>query len=505
MKKLLVGLVLSLLAVPGWSQTYFTIFGPAAGIQKNTGATPFNTAAASSDITALWSGTCSASTFLRGDGSCAIPAGTGISSVTAASPLAASGGCSSGACSITWTATLGDIHYGSGTNTIGILAGNATSTKKFLTQTGTGSVSAAPAWATIATGDIPSLGANPSATIGLTAINGTATTYMTSDSAPALSQAISPTWTNNHVWSQSSNALVGPIVEKNTSTGTAAAVFQQLQNSTDSFTLAYTSTGYSGSLLTGGPTGEAAAIYTNGSFPLALGTTGSSRLAITATGNISVSAPSSGTALTVNAVANARSAAFVGSSTSGQSFGPVINSGTTSADDAFFITNQSGGTGFFRIFGDGGIIVGAPTGGDKGAGTLNTSSTIFQNNVPVATVTSGTATVTLTGVTTTVTGTAKWSLTGNIASITLPTLTGTSNANTLTVAGLPASITVTTNKTISVPVQVVEDNGTVQTNVNAQVTNGSVIAFTLNNSTTGFTASGAKGVTGVTDLTWGLE
>lgn len=40
--------------------------------------------------------------------------------------------------------------------------------------------------------------ANPSATVGLTATNGAATTYARSDSAPALSQAITPTWTGLH-------------------------------------------------------------------------------------------------------------------------------------------------------------------------------------------------------------------------------------------------------------------------------------------------------------------
>jgi hypothetical protein len=51
--------------------------------------------------------------------------------------------------------TLGDLLYYSTTNAR--LAGNTTSTKKFLTQTGTGSVSAAPAWGTIAAGDVPTL------------------------------------------------------------------------------------------------------------------------------------------------------------------------------------------------------------------------------------------------------------------------------------------------------------------------------------------------------------
>lgn len=47
--------------------------------------------------------------------------------------------------------------------------------------------------------------ANPTGTIGLTAVNGVATTYPRSDSAPALSQAIAPTWTQPHIFSQSSS------------------------------------------------------------------------------------------------------------------------------------------------------------------------------------------------------------------------------------------------------------------------------------------------------------
>jgi len=52
--------------------------------------------------------------------------------------------------------TLGDITYANGANTNTRLAGNTTTTKKFLTQTGNGSVSAAPAWGTIAMSDLGS-------------------------------------------------------------------------------------------------------------------------------------------------------------------------------------------------------------------------------------------------------------------------------------------------------------------------------------------------------------
>lgn len=50
--------------------------------------------------------------------------------------------------------TLGDIIYEDVTPAAVRLAGNTTSTKKFLTQTGTGAVSAAPAWGTVANTDL---------------------------------------------------------------------------------------------------------------------------------------------------------------------------------------------------------------------------------------------------------------------------------------------------------------------------------------------------------------
>lgn len=50
--------------------------------------------------------------------------------------------------------TLGDTLYASATDTLAKLAGNTSTTQKFLTQTGTGSVSAAPIWKVLAPSDI---------------------------------------------------------------------------------------------------------------------------------------------------------------------------------------------------------------------------------------------------------------------------------------------------------------------------------------------------------------
>lgn len=56
--------------------------------------------------------------------------------------------------------TLGGIVYGSGTNTRTELAGNTSTSKRFLSQTGTGTVSAAPAWSAISASDIDLVGSN---------------------------------------------------------------------------------------------------------------------------------------------------------------------------------------------------------------------------------------------------------------------------------------------------------------------------------------------------------
>jgi hypothetical protein len=65
--------------------------------------------------------------------------------------------------------TLGDIEFESGANTASRLAGNTSATKKFLTQTGTGSASASPTWSTISTSDLPTITAAGGGT-GLTSL-----------------------------------------------------------------------------------------------------------------------------------------------------------------------------------------------------------------------------------------------------------------------------------------------------------------------------------------------
>lgn len=70
--------------------------------------------------------------------------------------------------------------------------------------------------------------ANPSVTIGLTATNGTATTAMRSDAAPALSQAIVPTWTGAHTFSANATFNALALIAN----GTVAAPSLAFTNST---------------------------------------------------------------------------------------------------------------------------------------------------------------------------------------------------------------------------------------------------------------------------------
>jgi hypothetical protein len=105
----------------------------------------------------------------------------------------------------------------------------------------------------------------------------------------------------------------------------------------------------------------------------------------TAGGAVSIPAPTSGNSLTISGgAAGAYSVIVQANSGASVSFGQQIQAGTNNADMSFSITNQAASTFYFRVFGDGGIAVGAPTGGDQGIGTLNTTG-LFVNGVAVST------------------------------------------------------------------------------------------------------------------------
>lgn len=84
--------------------------------------------------------------------------------------------------------------------------------------------------------------ANPTASLGLAAVNGVATTAMRSDGAPALSQAIAPTWTAQHIFglSGATNAAIfvssaQPQVDWNETDGAANNRRWRLETQSEQF------------------------------------------------------------------------------------------------------------------------------------------------------------------------------------------------------------------------------------------------------------------------------
>lgn len=73
-----------------------------------------------------------------------------------------------------------------------------------------------PTSGTLATTAQLPVGANPTGTIGLTAVNGSATTFLRSDGTPALGQTITPTWTQTHTYSRVGGGTSSAIVLSST-------------------------------------------------------------------------------------------------------------------------------------------------------------------------------------------------------------------------------------------------------------------------------------------------
>lgn len=142
--------VLVAAACPVYGQSVFLKYGPVAGIQKSTGATYVNTAAASADVVSLWSGTCNVSSFLRGDGTCATPAGTGVTSVGAS--FAGS-----------WYTVTGSPVTTTGTLAFGLTTGLTANSFLATPNGSTGTLSLR----TIASGDLPTINLGSTAAGGV--------------------------------------------------------------------------------------------------------------------------------------------------------------------------------------------------------------------------------------------------------------------------------------------------------------------------------------------------
>lgn len=228
----------------------------------------------------------------------------------------------------------GIVGYDHGTNTLGLGAGGAVkmsinsagavrvggsfgTTGQVMTSAG----SSSPAvW-----GNLPTA-ANPTASVGLTAMSGSGSTFMRSDAAPALDQGISPTWTGNHTFS-------------NTVTGA-------------SFTPTSSTAPTNGMCL-------------NGTNTLALVTNGSIGLQINSTGGVGIGTAASG-GRTLDVAAATSSARFTSS---------------TGTNSVFLEFSNSGGQSFFGRDDSTGSIFGAGAYGTFLWSSGSTALTFFTNTV----------------------------------------------------------------------------------------------------------------------------
>ncbi len=248
-----------------------------------------------------------------------------------------------------------------------------------------------------------SVGANPSATVGLLAVNGSATTFMRSDAAPGLSQAIVPTWTGAHIFT-----------------------------------------------------------------------------------------PGSGVAITVNKIAGSNGLVINGTTSE---TGLVVLNGNASSNFCSIFANSADNTNFLLIYGDGGIQVGAATGGDPGLGKINAAGGFYVNGVNVPAPVSGTFTGTLTGCTTSPTGACYYAISGNVCTLFVAAITGTSNTTAMTITGLPAACQPARTQLLMPPLDSCENGGAVVGTISMEVSAASgTITFLLGNSTTGFGNTLVKGV-----------
>lgn len=140
---------------------------------------------------------------------------------------------------------------------------------------------------------------------------------------------------------------------QNTNTGAAANTFIRAINSADAVAFGISSTGFSGSVLSGGPTGESGYIYVSANLPFSIGTNATERIRIAGTGAVTVNAPGSGVAFTATGPSGNFAGQFFGSGAAGSNFGVDIDAGGNSSDISFQVRNSGGSSTYFKINGAG--------------------------------------------------------------------------------------------------------------------------------------------------------
>lgn len=383
-----------------------------------------------------------------------------------------------------WTGTLAVSRGGSGAGTLtGYLKGNGTSA---FTASAT-----IPYTDLTGTPTIPT-GANPTASVGLAAVNGTATTFLRSDGAPALSQSISPTWSGNHTfaagWTVTGALAIGPSSSMSAEFGGGQASIYSLganSSTIGGFRISLRSSGFgnsnnllastqSGTAITGVILGDASAlpaITLNGAVTIA---------ALSVAPSLSMTQTTPGNLIeawfNTSNTSGARGWGIRIGSTGSLTFSTTDDSGVRE-HDAFALARDTSGNVTLCAF-QGAAV--------QGLGPVNTG---LVDMTPDA----STFTGTLTGMSTTVTNTCTWSRNGNQVTLYVGAATGTSNAAGFTMTGIPAAIQPARAIMLAVPYDALEESGAVTSINPSAVLSGGTLTFHANGSTS-WATSGVKGV-----------
>lgn len=302
----------------------------------------------------------------------------------------------------------------------------STSTNSFSCQTVTGTTSVA----------------NPTGTIGLTAVNGVATSAIRSDGAPALSQSIAPTWTGTHLFrgavSTGTTTQVSPGVR-----GTAASIM--LSNGTPAADSRnweiFNSAGGTFAL---SAINDAASVSTDAIVITRSGTTISNASFAQKDFTVGTTSVSPFSAANRGSIwVDGSSSSIVALGIAGTQKGYFFVSGTDTtllSESGQKLNLASNGSTRLSFDTDGSWDIGGSTPGTAGQVITSNGSGSAPSWQDGAAVTSGTFTATYNGFTAGVSGTATYVKIGNHVLLTLPAATGTSNTATFTVTGLPAAI-----------------------------------------------------------------
>jgi hypothetical protein len=532
----------------------FNLFSPATGILKGNASTYVTTAAVSSDIVGTFTGTCNNGTYLRGDGTCNTPPGTGVSSVGLTMPsgfsVAGSPVTSSGTLAVT-TSLSGVIHgNGSGLSASNVLLGSEVS--------GTLPVGNGGSGAATLTGVVKGNGTSPftAGTVSLTTeVSGTLPVGNGGSGAATLTGVLHGNGASAFTAANVAlgSEVTGTLPVGNGGTGAVTLTGLLLGNGASPFSAAtsanvislWTGTCNSGSFLRGdgacASAGSGSVTSVGLTMPGVFSVTGSP---VTTSGTLAVAAAgtSGGVPYFNSSTTMASSAALaanqlvlgggagttpatlgsLGSTTTvlhGNAGGaPSFGAVSLTADVTGTLPVGNGGTGVTSSTGSGSVVLSASptlsgtiTGGSfSGNGASLTSlnaSNIASGTVPTANLeTTGTTTCNLSGMTATTTTTIRYVVVGDIASLRFGLALGTSNTTGMSCPSgtIPAAARPNGGSGSQIATVIAEDNGNLVV-ASARVVNDGSINFGRITPGAGFTASGTKGFAEDAALTYTIN